>query len=162
MLQDLAKQFLHVKIVKGRDRNDGFGIHDLFPAIHELFHFRLHNQVYFVDGQQYRYFRMPDLFHIWQLCIGDFLYIGEVQDYIGIGEGSTYGLHHILLQSVSRLNDTGGVREHNLVILPRHNAQNPVPGGLRLGCYNRQFLAHQPIHKGRFTDIGITDYINKA
>ena len=94
--------------------------------------------------------------------LGTLDHVSHVEKHIGITQRTAREAQHRLLELVVRFQHTRGVREHNLRIIGIQDAHNAVTGSLRLECGDRNPLAHQKVHKGRLTHIGVTHNIYKT
>ena len=135
-----------------------------FPLSHKCLQFLLSSseQVYLVDDQQHGDFLFCHLVEE-VLGLGRCLnHVGDVEQHVGIDEGSTREVEHRLLKLELGFKHTGSVAEHNLVVLAIDDSHDAVTGGLRLAGDNRQFLTHQQIAEGGLAHVGVSYNIYKA
>lgn len=70
--------------------------------------------------------------------------------------------HHILIRMTWVINKHSTETEQNLIFRGRANAENPVPGSLRLIGNNRKLLTHHLIGKSTLPHIRLPHNRNKA
>ena len=88
-------------------------------------------------------------------------YVSHIQDDIRVSDCRVDEVHHVLLQPVVGLEDSGGVGVDYLVVFPVYYPHYPVPRGLGLGCHNGQLFPDQGVHQSGFAYIRVPDYVHK-
>ena len=88
--------------------------------------------------------------------------LDHIEQDIRIFHGTPHKIHHGFLQRIGGLDDSWGIRNHDLKVVSIQKPQNPVTRRLRLGSDDGQAFAHQGIHQGRFAHIGVSDNVDKT
>ena len=80
--------------------------------------------------------------------------IDDVHQDIGVADGREGGVSHGAVQGVTRLEQPRGVEDDHLGVLGGANADDAMPGGLRLGRSDGKLLADEAIEQRRLTGVG--------
>ena len=120
------------------------------------------SDVDFVDYDYHRALQFGEFVHIFAVLVRFLNSIGNIENHVGIADGGINEVHHILLQAVHRLEDSGSIGIDYLVVFPVDYSHYPVPGGLRLGCHDAELLAHHRVHKRGLADVRIPDNVDES
>ena len=134
----------------------------LLPPCHKFLDSGLVADVDFVDYDDDRTLQIIEPAHIVFVLIRGLYRIRDIQDNVGVADGPVHEFHHVLLEPVVRLQDTGRVGVDYLPVLPVHYTHDTVSGSLRLGGDYGEFLSYQCVHEGGFPDIRVPYDINES
>jgi len=146
--EDALEYRLGVEFLQGRNREYLCLRQQGLPLGYQCLQTFLGGEVNLVDNQQYRDAGGRNSFGECWVSAWSFPDFGNVQKEVCIRQGGFHKSQHGVLQFVLRLQETGGVRNDHLVVIPAEDAQNTVPGSLGLGGDDGDFLAHQDVHQG--------------
>ena len=161
-LADSRKELVGAKTLLRRDREDRCLGQYTVPVLHQLLQSFLGSKVNLVDNQKNFGFNALHLVEEVGILVGVVLYIGHIEQYIGIHESRARELEHLLLELIVGLQHTWGVAIHHLEVIAIDDTHDTVASGLRLRGNNRKALAHQYVHQCGLAHIGIAYYIYKT
>ena len=135
------------------------------PESDEVLQGFLGREVNLIYYKEHAYARGCHFLHFLEeigIALGVILYLGDIKKDVSINQRRTGELEHLTLELVVRAEDTGRVGIDHLEVLTVDDAHDTMTGGLRLRGDDRETLAYQGVHEGRFADIRVSNYIYKA
>ena len=118
-------------------------------------------EVDFVDGQDDRSLTFDD-FSEHLLVFEGLANLGHQQEEVGVFEGAIDEAHHLLVQLVVGIDDAGGVGIDYLEVFAIDDAHDAVAGGLGLAGDDAEPFAHEGVHEGGLTHVGVADDVYKS
>ena len=162
-LHDAVHEVLDIEMFLGRCGED-FGVGEqLTPAVYDRVQFVLRlDKVYFVDHQQHGDRFLGHFGKIVGVLGGVFNNIGHIQKHIGIGQCAFRESKHAFLKFVFRVKYSGGIGEHDLVLVGVDDAHYAVACGLCFGCYDAYAFAYEVVGQCGFSYVGVAYDIDKS
>ncbi len=161
-LQNRLEEPFEVEALAGRDRHDARRGELRLPLLDQRVEPCRVREVDLVDDDDGRDAALAYLSDDFGRAVALLDGVGDVEDDVGVRHGPRDELHHRLLQLVGGFENARRVGVDNLELLAGDDAHDAVARGLRLGGDDREPLADERVHEGRFPDIGIPDDIDKA
>ena len=162
-LHNARHQRLHVEVLESRHGENLGGRKDFLPAVDDCLEVGVSlEQVDFVYHQQHGHFLEGHLCQKVGVLGGVFHHVGNVDEHVGIGEGSLAECEHAFLHLVSRREHTGGVGEHYLVFGSVDDTHYAVARCLRLGGDDAYALTHQIVHERGLAYVGVSNDVHET
>ena len=93
----------------------------------------------------------------------DALVGGQAEEHdVNLGKGLAHHVVEALAQQRARTVVSGSVHEHQLVVIPVHDAANVVTRGLGAARGDRDLASDQRVRQGRLADVGAADDRHEA
>ena len=138
-------------------------IDPLFPEIELRVELFLVYSIDLIQHQEQRGFKAAQAVECRIITVPAFLHVGDEQHQVRVLEGGRHGGVHGALHFVGGIgDDTRGVAEHDLVILPVDDAQNAVARRLRFIGDDAHALADESVHERTLAHVRATDDVDET
>ena len=158
-----AHQVVEIETVLGRYRYD-FGLRQsAFPVFDQRFELRLIlQQVDLVDDENHRNGFLRYALEKFRVFVGSLYHVGNVEQNVGIGQGRLGEVEHRLLQLVVGREYPRCVGIDDLHLVGIDDAHDAMSRSLGFGGDNRDAFAHERVHQGRFSYVGVSYDVYKS